>query len=485
MGRLTEIVTLGCAGQRRTLPPEPDVRALSAEIRGAVGHPRHRVVVFDDDPTGVQTVHDIDVLTTCDVGDLAAALNRPEPLFYVLTNSRALTRPDAVALAAQLAERLATAQARAGVTCDVISRSDSTLRGHYPWELDPLAPLCGPTGPHGHLIVPAFPDGGRITVDATHYVAEGDAFIPAAETDFARDPTFGYVHAWLPAWVEEKTLGRWQADEVLHVPLDLLRSGDVERVCALLCTASGNRPIVCDCVTYADLTVLVAALLRASVRGYRFLCRTAASFVKVRAALDDRPLLARADLVPDAANAAGGLVLVGSYVKRTAEQLARALQQPGVVARELSVEALLRGPEAAAHLRDLITWTNGAIASGRTALVYTSRHLVAAHQGYDHVHIAATVSSAVAAIAAGLAQRPAWLIAKGGITSSDVATQGLGVRRARVLGQVATGVPVWRLGPESRFPGLPYIVFPGNVGTAATLAELITMLSGAPGSRRE
>jgi uncharacterized protein YgbK (DUF1537 family) len=148
-------MTLGRAGQRRTLPPEPDIRALSAEIRSAVGHPRHRVVVLDDDPTGVQTVHDIDVVTTWDVGDLAAALNRPEPFFYVLTNSRALTRTDAVALAAQLAERLATAQARTGVTCDVISRSDSTLRGHYPWELDPLAPFCGPTGPQGHLIVPA------------------------------------------------------------------------------------------------------------------------------------------------------------------------------------------------------------------------------------------------------------------------------------------------------------------------------------------
>jgi uncharacterized protein YgbK (DUF1537 family) len=72
--------------------------------------------------------------------------------------------------------------------------------------------------------------------------------------------------------------------------------------------------------------------------------------------------------------------------------------------------------------------------------------------------------------------RPRYLVAKGGITSSDIATQGLGVRRALVLGQILPGVPVWQLGPETRHPALVYIVFPGNVGGPQALAEIVTTL---------
>jgi uncharacterized protein YgbK (DUF1537 family) len=72
---------------------------------------------------------------------------------------------------------------------------------------------------------------------------------------------------------------------------------------------------------------------------------------------------------------------------------------------------------------------------------------------------------------------PRFLVAKGGITSSDIATGGLGVRRAHVLGQLIPGVPVWRLGAESRFPGMAYVVFPGNVGDDRALAEGMTRLA--------
>jgi uncharacterized protein YgbK (DUF1537 family) len=80
------------------------------------------------------------------------------------------------------------------------------------------------------------------------------------------------------------------------------------------------------------------------------------------------------------------------------------------------------------------------------------------------------------AIVRQLERRPRYLLAKGGITSSDIATRGLGIRRALVLGQILPGVPVWQSGPESRFPGMPYIVFPGNVGGVEALAEVCKQL---------
>ena len=76
-----------------------------------------------------------------------------------------------------------------------------------------------------------------------------------------------------------------------------------------------------------------------------------------------------------------------------------------------------------------------------------------------------------------LAVRPRFLVAKGGITSSDIGVHALQVRRATVLGQALPGVPVWKLGAESRYPGMSYVVFPGNVGDEDGLRSLVENLS--------
>ena len=453
------------------LPPEPDVTGLLPELRAAAS--RRKLVVLDDDPTGTQTVHGVDVLTTWSEADLTATVLEPEPLFYVLTNSRALPETEAADLATTLGERLARVQAATSCPLNVLSRSDSTLRGHYPAELSPLADLVRPDG---HLIVPAFPEGGRVTVDGVHYVLTGDTYKPVTDTDFARDPTFGYHHAYLPAWVEEKTGGAWRQEKVLHISIQTVRVGGPDAVAAVLMQAEDNRPVVADAVTYADLMVLAAGLARAERAGKRFLARTAASFVRVRGGLKEKPLLTHADLRLNAEHS--GLVLVGSYVDLSARQLAAALELESVDGRELSVRTLLEHGDPEGEAAALARWADTVMASGRTALVYTSRGLVAERGGQTHVEIAALVSAALSSVPKHLSVTPAWLVAKGGITSSDVATRGLGVRKARVLGQVKPGIPTWRLGAETRFPGVPYLVFPGNVGTDETLADLITLLSG-------
>ena len=74
--------------------------------------------------------------------------------------------------------------------------------------------------------------------------------------------------------------------------------------------------------------------------------------------------------------------------------------------------------------------------------------------------------------------RPRFVIAKGGITSSDVAARVLRVRRGMVVGQIIPGVPLWRLGEESRWPGLIYVSFPGNLGGPTALTDVVEKLSG-------
>ena len=103
----------------------------------------------------------------------------------------------------------------------------------------------------------------------------------------------------------------------------------------------------------------------------------------------------------------------------------------------------------------------------------TSRELVTSGDAAASLDIGNRVSAALVEIVRRLEVRPRYLIAKGGITSSDLATKGLGVKRALVRGQLLPGVPVWELGPETRFPGLPYIVFPGNVGGPSALTDAV------------
>jgi uncharacterized protein YgbK (DUF1537 family) len=106
-------------------------------------------------------------------------------------------------------------------------------------------------------------------------------------------------------------------------------------------------------------------------------------------------------------------------------------------------------------------------------VIATSRELITSLDAASSLDIGARISAALVEVVQRLKVRPRYLIAKGGITSSDLATRALGVKRAMVLGQILPGVPVWELGAESKFPGLPYIVFPGNVGGREALKEAV------------
>jgi uncharacterized protein YgbK (DUF1537 family) len=461
-----------------TLPPPIADPELEARVRQAVAASGRTVVAFDDDPTGVQTVHDTIVLAEWDAPTLAAELRQPRPLFFVLTNSRSLPEPTAMALNREIARNLRAASAETGVPFAIASRSDSTLRGHFPAEIDTLADVLG--GVDGVLLCPAFFEGGRVTAGDIHFVREGDRVVPAAETEFARDATFGYRARTLPAWVEEKTGGRVPSSSVASLSLEEIRGGGPDAVARRLRAVHGGQPVIVNALDYSDLWTVVLGLLLVEGEGQRFLYRTAASFVRSRAGIPARPLLTRDELLGTEPPApARGLVIVGSHVRRTSEQLTHLLALPGVVGIEVAVAALLekdaRHPEIARVRRQ----ADDALMRGLTSVVYTSRR-IERPAGMEELTVARAVSDALVAIVRQVEQRPDFIIGKGGITSSDIGARGLGVRRAQVLGQVSPGVPVWRLGPESRFAGAPYVVFPGNVGDAGTLAEIVLGLVAGP-----
>jgi uncharacterized protein YgbK (DUF1537 family) len=454
------------------LPPVwPD--DLQSAIQAALQTTPAKLVVLDDDPTGTQTVHDIPVLTSWSVPILRHELENDLPACFLLTNSRSFPLPEAQALNAAIGRNLQAAARETGRSFAVVSRSDSTLRGHFPGEVEALVETLG-QDIDAWLLIPFFEEGGRYTIGDTHYVAEGDHLVPAGETEFARDAAFGYRASDLHEWVEEKTAGRIAAQDVASVSLDTIRSGGPEAVTAQLMALSHGKVCIVNAASRRDMEVFTLGLLTAEARGKHFLYRTAASFVPIRAGVSPRPLLTCDEMI--ASNSGGGLVVVGSHVPRTSSQLEHLLQQPEVVPLEVDVSALLADTQRSEFLSYLTRLANAALDRHEDVVLFTSRELMTGVDADQSFAIGQRVSEGLVTIVKSVSARPRYILAKGGITSSDVATQGLGVQRAMVLGQVLPGVPVWQLGPETRHPGLSYIVFPGNVGGPEALAQIVAAL---------
>jgi uncharacterized protein YgbK (DUF1537 family) len=445
-------------------PVVPAIRTLAG------GRPQ---VVLDDDPTGTQTVRAVTVVARVDGGDLEAALEtRPETLF-VLTNSRSLAPLAAARLARELGRRLRAWSDRTGLPASITSRSDSTLRGHFPVEVDALAEGLG--WPDAvTLLAPYFGPGGRLTVDDVHYLVRDDRAYPVADTEYARDPTFGYRHSNLLDWVRERT----GADRpVAAITLETIRGGGPDAVAARLLDAPPRACLVVNAADERDIEVVAAGVLPAEREGRQVIARTAASYVRARAGQPLHPLLGPADLP---IRSGPGLVVVGSHVPATTRQLERLLDEPPLPIEPLEIDAGRASSEgqAAAAVAEVLSRVRRAMAGGRTPVVHTSRTLVS---GMDPLQAASRVSAALTEVVRGLADPPAWVLAKGGITSSDVATAGLGVRTATVLGQLRPGVPVWRSDATGRWPGLVLVVFPGNVGSDDDLRMAVAALAVAAG----
>lgn len=449
-----------------SLPPV-NPGTISSAIQSALEAGLPKLVVLDDDPTGTQTVCGIPVLTEWTVARLEKEFANESPCFYVLTNTRSLAGEEAATLNREIARRLK--EAAGGRAFQVVSRSDSTLRGHFPQETDVLCEELGPFD--GVLLIPYFEAGGRYTVDDVHYVAEGDALTPASETPFARDASFGYRSSNLRRWVEEKSKGRIPAGSVASLGIDTIRSGDIGVIRKRLENLNNGQMCVVNAAAPSDLERVVAAILQAEREGKRFLFRTGAQFVSTRIGLTEVPTW-----TPPPEQKSGGLVIVGSHVPKSTAQLECLLRAGRLPAFELDVPRFLRGQSNG--VGPLIDSVGECLRAGKSTVVYTSRTLVLGESESSNLAVSRQVSAALVELLRGMEVAPAYVIAKGGITASDLATHGLGVRRAMVKGALLPGVPVWETGVETRFPGLPYVVFPGNVGSDEALLQAVEQFEG-------
>lgn len=465
-------------------PPVVQVTATEVSAARRAADDRTVYVVLDDDPTGTQSVSDLPVLTAWEVDDFRWAFGTGRPAVYVMTNSRSLTPADAERVNREVVAAALEAAEDAPVA--FVSRSDSTLRGHFPLEPNTIAAeILAATGHgvDGIVLVPAFGDAGRITVDGVHYAGSRAAgFTPVGETEFARDATFGYRSSRLADWVEEKAAGRIAAADVILIDLTTLRA-DRQRTVELLRSATASRVIVVDIVEEEDLRLLSLALIAAEAAGSRFIYRVGPPFARARIGQAVHPPLTLDEIRAsrgDRPVANGGLIVVGSHVDLTTRQLNYLRDQDSPVELEIEVARVVDPAARDSHVADIAQRAAAALDHGNV-VVRTSRTLVTGADGDESLYISRLVSAAVVEVVQRIlrANPPRFVVAKGGITSSDVATKGLGFRHANVIGPMLPGIVSLWSGQDGPAAGIPYIVFAGNVGQAESLSAVVTKLTNA------
>lgn len=424
------------------------------------------VVVLDDDPTGAQ-YSGIPLLTQWNRQIILEEVERGSSVFFLLTNSRSSTVKEAIEINKEAGKNIREAFEQLNKQYIIISRSDSTLRGHYPDEVNALAEGLQ-MKEYLTAIIPAFFEAGRYTINDIQYVQEGDHLLPAHLTQFAKDKVFGYNSENLKQWVSEKSGGMIDKMSVASFSINELREDKnlSEKIAAL----APHSTFIVNAISYTDLQLFARAYLEANVP---MILRAGPSFVAAIGCLNQSSLLSANEIFTQDSKY-GGLIVIGSYVSKTTRQL-EVLLKTGVESIELNIKNIMEDPTT--QVKMYLQRVEGLLKRQEDVVIYTSRQVEYGTTAVRSLQIGNKISAFLVQMIKQLSIRPRYLIAKGGITSHDIAVKALGIKRAVVMGQILKGLPVWQTGEEALFPNMTYVVFPGNVGNENTLAELYGQLT--------
>ncbi|MGO2931140.1 four-carbon acid sugar kinase family protein [Microbacterium sp.] len=406
-----------------------------------------KTLILDDDPTGTQSASDVTVMLRWTAEAIADELRNADAV-YLLTNTRAVDEDSAVALVRRIVDDARRVEKLIGEPIRFVLRGDSTLRGHVFAESEAAG------GALPILFVPAYPEGGRTTVDGQHLVRVGGELLPAERTEFAGDPVFGYENGRLDEYVREKSkrTPRLLGTRIVRDPRAIREA---------LRNAVDNDVLLPDVHDDGDIERIAAAVR--DVRPERaFVVRSGAPLAAAIADVSSDGLLS----APLARPAGPVLLVCGSHTGAAGRQLAEVERIHGAVF-EIDTEAALADPESeggriASLVLERLQGSGLAVVSSER--VRRPEHDTLAHG--EHVMRALMV------VVAAVRHLTGTVISKGGITGADVAREGIGADHAVVRGQILAGVSVWGL-RSADGDDIVQVVVPGNVGEDDTLVKAL------------
>ncbi|WP_269603609.1 four-carbon acid sugar kinase family protein [Prochlorococcus marinus] len=445
-----------------------------------------KIIIFDDDPTGSQTVYGCPLLLNWDEKTLEKAFTKSSPLIFILANTRSLSSVLAVKRTREICSSIKKFFLRKGYSKDdyfYISRGDSTLRGHGVLEPEIIAEELGPFNATFHI--PAFLEGGRTTENGIHYLNG----IPVHKTDFGRDNIFGFSTSDLAKWIEEKSFGKIQADNILHVEIKQLDMAYNNEDCfksllSFLYKLENNISVVVDAKLPHHLETLVRAIKVVS-KEKRFLFRTAASFINSLSELPPNP--------QDTANLVSlksknnqfeykpGLIMVGSHVKLATDQLEVLLKDNSCEGLEIPVYkladifALEDCQEEILDLEEiLLSRIDEILYMKKVPVLYTTREEMKFHSDSIRMNFGLELAEFMAILVGKINRKFGYIISKGGITTQILLQKGLNFNQVDLKGQILTGLSI--VTSNSDQYDLPVVTFPGNLGNEKTLLEAFRLM---------
>ncbi|MEL6268936.1 MAG: four-carbon acid sugar kinase family protein [Chloroflexota bacterium] len=451
----------------------PDVwqQNLDETLNAAAQQQKRMTVVLDDTLTGARAMYNTLVLTGRDTDTFTAAFESDAHSIVVLMNTRNLSLKDAAALYQQVARNLLEARQRTGRNFRIISRGESTLLGHFPLDVDAVSRVM-PAAFDGVLFIPGIE--GSYTVDDTHYIDNGEDYVPAAEAQYAEDYAFGYRRSDLREWLAEKTGGRVAAGDVEAIRIETIRQGGPRAVRDQLLTLRDGTYCVVNSAHRRDIDVVALGVRLAEQEKRHFYYRASSDFAAAYSGIAPQGQL-EPHTLPQG-DGVGGLVVIGSHAQRATEQLIALLASSEVTGIEVRVESLLHDESQRAEVARCSDILDSALQQGDVVL-YTSRRIIGADDPAHAQIVTQRVNAGLVSIINGVTARPRYVVVKGSITAADVVTRSLNVKRAIALGEVAPGALAWQIGNgRSGQPERSFIVVPGHAGDQDMLLHLVRQL---------
>ena len=444
-----------------------------------------KVIVIDDDPTGSQTVNNCLLLLKWDYSTLIKGFKSNSNLFFILANTRSLSENDAKLRLEEICysiKKVISTEHYEHEEFIFVSRGDSTLRGHNYVEPDILNNFLGPFDATFHI--PAFIEGKRITIDGIHFVDN----VPVCQTIFAKDKIFGYQTSNVKELLFQKSKFKISLNNIQNLKLSELKALENKEnniVFKKLRNLKENSHVIVDVKNYSQLKKFSLAIKKLS-KQKKFLFRTAASFISsisgIKNNSDKQFSYSHLRRKNNDKKFLPGLVVIGSYVELTTIQLKKFLEICDCDPVELNVCEFLRISRLKSNCEQLSLFKNKFLAEmrsilkkGKTPVLFTSRKEISLNDNLEQVNFYSYLAHFISELVADLKNEIGYLIAKGGITTNVILSNGFKASYVYLQGQIVTGVSLVTLKLQNN-ENLPIVTFPGNIGNQDSLVNVWNIL---------
>ncbi len=445
-----------------------------------------KIIIIDDDPTGSQTVNDCNLILRWDYETLLKGLKGSSNLLFILANTRSLTEKDVKIRLKEICSSLKVIMNNSLFAEEefvVISRGDSTLRGHNFIEPFVINELLGPFD--ATFYIPAFIEGNRTTVNGNHFVDN----IPIHKTIFSKDKIFGFNTSNVKELIYEQSNYQLDINYIENIFLkdfELFETNQPNKLYMYIERLNNNKKVIVDIVNYSQLDKF-SRIVKSLLKKKKFLFRSSASFISslsnIKQTKKDHIYFSQLSRKNINDERMKGLIVVGSYVELTTLQLKKVLEISLCKPVEINVFKLYSFFKLEDNFQQINSLKELILNSIRQKLskdfipiLYTSREIVSPRDNNDLIQFQLFLSTFISEIVSSIKNEIGYLISKGGMTTNTIISEGLEADSVYLEGQILPGISLVTFKLLKQKGKLPIVTFPGNIGNSMSLVKALGIL---------